>query len=73
MEAGPPDRAGVSRRPHRRVTRAHGRRALELTDSAITDALTIAVALATLIGTKISSAWLIGGGVAVGIAHALIT
>lgn len=49
---------------------------IDLTDVAITDGLTIAVALVALgvlIGTTTSSAWLIGGGAAVGLAHAVLT
>jgi len=47
---------------------------VELTDTAITDALTLAVALgalAILVRTKLNSAWLIGGGIAIGVVHAL--
>jgi len=47
---------------------------VDLTDTAITDALTFCVALialAVLLRTKINSAWLIGAGVAIGIVHAV--
>ncbi len=49
---------------------------VELTDTALTDAVTVAVAaaaLAVLIRTRINSAWLVSGGVAIGIVHALAT
>lgn len=48
---------------------------VDLTDTAITDAYTIAiavVALLVLVRTKVNSAWLIAAGVAIGITHALI-
>jgi len=48
---------------------------VELTDTAITDALTLAVALgalAILVRTKLNSAWLVGGGVVIGFVHALV-
>lgn len=47
---------------------------VELTDTAITDVLTLAialVALAVLVRTTINSAWLIGAGVAIGVLHAV--
>lgn len=48
---------------------------VDLTDTAITDAYTIAiavVALLVLVRTTVNSAWLIAAGVAIGITHALI-
>jgi chromate transporter len=48
----------------------------DLTDSAITGAVTLAiavVALGVLIRTKINSAWLIGAGVLIGAIHAIAT
>lgn len=47
---------------------------IDLTDTAITDAVTVVVALAALavlIRTKINSAWLIGAGMVIGVVHAL--
>jgi len=47
----------------------------DLTDTAITDAVTLiiaVVALAVLVRTKLNSAWLIGAGVAVGVIHAIV-
>jgi chromate transporter len=47
---------------------------VELTDTAITDAVTVVVALgalAALVGTKVNSAWLVGAGVVVGAVHAV--
>jgi chromate transporter len=46
---------------------------IELTDTALTDAVTVAIALAALaalIRTKINSAWLIGAGMGIGVIHA---
>ena len=48
---------------------------IDLTDTAIRDVLTFAIALAALVAlvrTKLNSAWLIGAGVAVGLVHALV-
>ena len=48
---------------------------VQLTDTAINDALTLAVAvgaLAVLVRTKLNSAWLIGVGGVIGLAHALV-
>ena len=48
---------------------------VDLTDTAIRDVLTLAIALAALVAlmrTKINSTWLIGAGVAVGLVHALV-
>jgi len=48
---------------------------VELVDAAISDLVTAAVAaaaLALLISTRLNSAWLIGGGVVVGVAHRLV-
>jgi len=48
---------------------------VDLTDTAIRDVVTVAIALAALaalVRTKINSAWLIGAGVAVGLVHALV-
>lgn len=47
---------------------------VQLTDAAISDILTAAIAvaaLAVLIGTKVNSAWLVAAGVAIGTAHML--
>ena len=49
---------------------------VELVDTAITDAFTVAVAvaaLALLVRTKLNSAWLVAAGVAIGVAHVLAT
>jgi chromate transporter len=49
---------------------------VELTDTAITDALTVVIALAalgTLLRTTVNSAWLIGAGVLIGALHTLTT
>jgi chromate transporter len=49
---------------------------IDLIDTALTDTLTVLVALvalAVLIGTKLNSAWLIGAGVIIGLVHALVT
>ena len=49
---------------------------IDLTDTAITDTVTVMVALAALavlIRTKINSAWLIGAGMVIGAVHALAT
>lgn len=48
---------------------------VELIDAALTDVLTVAIAVATLVAlvrTKVNSAWLIGAGVAVGVLHTAI-
>jgi len=48
---------------------------VDLTDTAISDVFTIAIAVAALlllVRTKVNSAWLIAAGVAIGIAHALV-
>jgi chromate transporter len=48
----------------------------DLTDTAITDAITIVVvlaALAVLVRTKLNSAWLIGAGIIIGSIHAIVT
>ncbi len=48
---------------------------VDLTDAAIVDGVSVAVAvvsLAVLIRTKLNSAWLIGAGIAIGAAHAII-
>jgi chromate transporter len=48
---------------------------VELVDVAITDAVTVVVAvvaLAVLIATKVNSAWLVGAGIVVGVVHALV-
>jgi chromate transporter len=49
---------------------------IDLTDTAIADVATAGialVALALLVGTKVNSAWLIGAGAVIGVAHALVT
>ena len=48
---------------------------VDLVDDAISDLVTAAVAagsLAVLVATRLNSAWLIGGGVMVGLAHRAI-
>ncbi len=48
---------------------------VDLTDTAIVDGVSVAIAavsLAVLIRTKLNSAWLIGAGMAIGAAHAII-
>jgi len=48
---------------------------VDLTDTAVTDALTLVVAVAALVvlvRTKLNSAWLVGGGVVIGFVHALV-
>jgi chromate transporter len=49
---------------------------IELADEALTDVLTVALALAALgvlLRTKLNSAWLIAGGLAVGALHTVAT
>lgn len=48
---------------------------VELADTALTDALTVLVALvalAVLIGGRLNSAWLVGAGVLIGVLHAVL-
>jgi chromate transporter len=49
---------------------------IDLADAALTDVLTVGIAvaaLAVLVRTKLNSAWLIAGGLAIGVLHALAT